>query len=290
MVGNAQNPVSTNTPNSVSKNNKNKIDKIESSIKTAKKNLNKLSKNMSKFFEKYTSYTKFEELKSGKKKEYENNKIILYIFLFFFYLFTPILVLLVFFIFVLSKLLIYIGIFLVNIVGMFSGASIEFFKQPDPLGDILKRIYIFFSYLLCIPFTAETKKFGTLNKMNNISNNRNKNLEKKCGGWWIVWGSILCGYLLISLTIGPGALIGLIILIPSLHSFTLTLNKTIENFKQYNNKKLNNNNNNNSISINSTKVKKKELLKATPFKKLINKFLLLILFNLIITLILASTV
>jgi len=127
--------------------------------------------------------------------------------------------------------------------------------------------------------------------MNNINNNnnRNKNLEKKCGGWWIVWGSIILGYLLISLTIGLGELIGLLVLIPSLHFFTVRLNKSLEDFEKLKFKKYVNNNNANNQN-NETKITRNTLIKNTPFKKLINKFILLIICNIIITLILAVAV
>jgi len=188
----------------------------------------------------------------------------------------------------------YIGLFILNFVGMFSGASMEFFKKPDPFGDMFKGIYKFVAYLLCIPFTSETKKFGTLNRKNDINNNnsRNKNLEKKCGGWWLVWGSIILGYLLISLTIGPGALIGLLVLIPSLHFFTLKLNKSLEDFDKIKYKTYVNNNNTTTATnkTNDTKITRKELIKKTPFKQLINKFILLIFFNMVITLILAAAI
>ena len=197
-------------------------------------------------------------------------------------------------VYVIIYLLLNIGLFILNFVGMFRGVSMEFFKKPDTFGDILKGIYKFVAYLLCIPFTSETKKFGTLNKINDVNNNnsRNKNLEKKCGGWWIVWGSIMLGYLLISLTIGPGALIGLVILIPSLHFFTLKLNKSIEDFDKIKYKIYVNDNNANNAnnSNNDTKITRKELIKKTPFKQLINKFILLIFFNIVITLILAAAI
>lgn len=183
------------------------------------------------------------------------------------------------------------------IFGLYTGKIVSTFnaEKPDSLDSFFRGIYKFVAYLLCIPFTAETKKFGTLNKMNDINNNRNKNLEKKCGGWWLVWGSIILGYLLISLTIGPGALIGLVVLIPSLHFFTLKLNKSIEEFDKIKYKKYVNNNNtkNGNKATNKTNdstITRKELIKKTPFKKLINKFILLIFFNMVITLILAAAI
>ena len=182
-------------------------------------------------------------------------------------------------------------LFILNFIGMFSGFNMEFFKKPDPIGNIIKNIYNFVAYLLCIPFTSETKKFGTLNRLNNINNNnsRNKNLEKKCGGWWLVWGSIMIGYLLISLAIGPGALIGLVIFIPSLHFFSLQLNKSIEDFNLLKKKEYIQNNSY-SNENNNYKITKNTLIKNTPLKKMINRFILLVICNIIITLILAVAV
>ena len=181
--------------------------------------------------------------------------------------------------------------------GIESADSKNFRNGSSRLKDMLIKPHRAVAYLLCIPFTSETKKFGTLNRMNNINNNnnRNKNLEKKCGGWWIVWGSIMLGYLLISLTIGPGALIGLVVLIPSLHFFTLKLNKSLEDFDKIKNKTYVNNNNTTTGNTatnktNDTKITRKELIKKTPFKQLINKFILLIFFNMVITLILAAAI
>jgi hypothetical protein len=180
------------------------------------------------------------------------------------------------------------------IFGLYTGKIVSTFnaEKPDSLDSFFRGIYKFVAYLLCIPFTAETKKFGTLKKINDVNNNRNKNLEKKCGGWWIVWGSIMLGYLLISLMIGPGALIGLVILIPSLHFFTLKLNKSIEDFNKLQHKKLvlGNNTTIGNNTTNENGITRKELIKQTPFKKLINKFMLLIMCNIIITLILAAAV
>ena len=249
--------------------------------------INKLNKNSRTFFDNLLRNSKdfitpFKMFNNEYKKK---NKYLYYPFVYGWIIFISPLSLLVFIFLTCMK---YICLFILNFVGMFSGASMEFFKKPDPFGDILKGVYKFFAYLLCIPFTSETKKFGTLNRKNNINNNnsRNKNLEKKCGGWWLVWGSIMLGYLLISLMIGPGALIGLVILIPSLHFFTLQLNKSIEDFDKIKYKKYVNNNNTN----NDTKITRKELIKKTPFKRLINKFILLIFFNIVITLILAAAI
>jgi hypothetical protein len=176
--------------------------------------------------------------------------------------------------------------------GIVSADSKNFSNGSIRLKDMLVKPHRAVAYLLCIPFTSETKKFGTLNRKNDINNNRNKNLEKKCGGWWIVWGSIMLGYLLISLTIGPGALIGLVVLIPSLHFFTLKLNKSLEDFDKIKNKTYVNNNNTTTATnkTNDTKITRKELIKKTPFKQLINKFILLIFFNMVITLILAAAI
>jgi hypothetical protein len=124
----------------------------------------------------------------------------------------------------------------------------------------------FIANLFCIPFI---KKNGTLNK----------NLDKKCGGWWLVWGSIFSFYLLIALAIGPGAFVGLIILIPTLHYFTIQINNTTTAFAHNMDQYYNGNN--------STK---KTIIKATPFKKYINSFIFLLVLNIIITLICAIVI
>jgi hypothetical protein len=114
-----------------------------------------------------------------------------------------------------------------------------------------------------------------------FSNNKitNKNKNEKCGGMWLICGSFVLFYLLCALLLGPGALIGMIIMIISLW----LLSKATKKKKEEEEKSIINNNNNNSKSY-------IDKFRAYILEHINGIFVTVIIFNILITLILSKYV
>jgi hypothetical protein len=152
------------------------------------------------------------------------------------------------------------------------GEGFKIIKNAE-INRIFEIIYGFIAYLLCLRFTASTKNPLQLSTKEG-QEPYNKDLDKKCAGSWLIWGGILVIYLFFAFVLGPGALLGVFVLLPSLWLFSKTLNahKSILDGKDGSEDDNNANNNANSN------------IKNTHIKKLINKFIMLIILNIIATL------
>jgi hypothetical protein len=143
---------------------------------------------------------------------------------------------------------------------------------------------------LRIPFKKIPKKI--LNGLcygSSKNRNTNKNKNEKCGGMWLLRGSFVLFYLLCALLLGPGALIGMIIMIISLRLLSKAAKAKLYYLKElpyYNSNNINNNSNN----INNNGASYIDKVRTYIFRHINGIFVTVIICNILITLILSKYV